>query len=737
MKELVIDAFAGGGGASTGIRMALGRDPDIALNHDRFALAMHRANHPATRHMLQDVATVDSVSMCAGLPIGMLWMSPDCTDHSKAKGAAPRREAGRTTRGIGWAIVGWVKALPPWQRPRVVGLENVEEYVDWGPLKADGKRCPVRKGETFKAFVAAWASLGYGKIEWRIRRAWKAGAGTIRRRLYMIMRRDDEPIVWPEPTHGNPNDAEDLARINAGELLPWVTAADSIDFSLPIPSIFDTREEIKRKLGINAKRPLAPKTGARIAKGTARHVIEAAKAGKAFLVKVNHTARPGEARDRATDLPLTAMTGKRDDALVTPFVAYAQQGGAVRAATDPLHTLTASPKDCNVVVAPYVVRVDQNSGDPMRNGVHSAQEPVRTIHTAGSLALISPILVGCGGRAGQSEPRPGDAPVLTQTAKADLCLVAPYLVPRYGEAPGQVPRSRSVDQPGPTPVPDGNEGNLVAVSMMTMRNSSAPTSEATAPMRTLVADGAAETLCAAFLAQHNNDARRIGGVNPGQPADKPLSTLTVTGSQQSLVTVHMLTLRGSDRRDSGAGEPLRTQSAGGTHDALVSLPLLTAYYSGGGTSADAAEPMRTDTAKARFGLVTAEAAIPPFGPEHEARAREVAEFLRAHGCWDGGEFVTVDIGGVTYVIVDICMRMLTPRERYNAQGFPRDYIIDYGIDADGSLVPFSLERQGHMCGNSVCPPEAAALVAANYRPREVQAPRRREAAQASFLEAAE
>lgn len=629
MKELVIDAFAGGGGASTGIRMALGRDPDIALNHDSFALAMHRANHTATRHMLQDVATVDSVSMCAGLPIGMLWMSPDCTDHSKAKGAAPRREAGRTTRGIGWAIVGWIKALPEWQRPRVVFLENVEEYVDWGPLKVDGKRCPVRKGETFKAFVAAWASLGYGKIEWRIRRAWKAGAGTIRRRLYMIMRRGDEPIVWPEATHGNPSVAEDLARINAGELLPWVTAADSIDFDLPIPSIFATREEIKREYGLNAKRPLAPKTGARIAKGTARHVIEAAKAGKAFLVKVNHTARPGEARDRATDLPLTAVTGKRDDALVTP-----------------------------------------------------------------------------------------------------------YLVPRYGEAPGQEPRSRAVDQPGPTPVPDGNEGSLALVCLSRQFGASIGSS-ADAPVGTVTAGGGGKTaLVAAFIAQHNSNPD--GTPNPGQAADKPLSTLTVTGSQQSLVAAHMLTLRGSDRRDSSAGEPLRTQSAGGTHDALVSLPLLTAYYSGGGTDADAAEPMRTDTAKARFGLVTAEAAIPPFGREHEARAREVAEFLRSHGCWEGGEFVTIDIEGVTYVIVDICMRMLTPRERYNAQGFPRDYIIDYGIDADGSVVPFSLERQGHMCGNSVCPPEAAALVSANYRPREVQAPPRRETAQASmFLEAAE
>lgn len=736
MKELVVDAFAGGGGASTGIRMALERDPDIALNHDRFALAMHRANHPATRHMLQDVATVDSVSMCAGLPIGMLWMSPDCTDHSKAKGAAPRRDAGRTTRGIGWAIVGWVKALPAWQRPRVVFLENVEEYEDWGPLGADGKRCPVRKGETFKAFVAAWEALGYGKIEWRVRRAWQAGAGTIRRRLYMVMRRDGEDIVWPEPTHGNPNLPADAARIAAGELRPWITAADSIDFSLPIPSIFDSREEIKRTFGITAVRPLAEKTQARIAKGVSRHVLNALRP---YLVKVNHTARPGEARNRATDLPLTAMTSKRDDALVMPFVAglahgdglggtrrdydplsplttihagggnhalvmphvaYAQQGGGTREAGAPIHTITASPKDQNQVVSAFLVpRYGEREGQEPRS--RAVDLPGATPVPSGNEgSLVVPVLVGCGGRAGQSEPRPGDAPILTQTAKPDLCLAAVSISRQFGASIG---------------------------------------SPAGEPVGTITAKGAGKAaLLAAFVAQHNHDSRRADGINPGRDMGEPVSTITTTGAQQGLVAAHMLTLRGSDRRDSPAGAPLRTQSAKGTHDAVVSLPLLTAYYSSGGTSADAGEPMRTDTAKARFGLVSADAAIPPFGPEHEARAREVADFLRAHGCWDGNEFVTLDVDGATYVIVDICMRMLTPRERYNAQGFPRDYIIDYGIDADGSLIHFSQEKQGHMCGNSVCPPEAAALVAANYRPREVQAPRRRRQEQPSlFLEAAE
>lgn len=661
LRELVIDSFAGGGGASEGIKMALGRDPDIAVNHDPRALAMHRINHLGTRHMVQDVATVDSVGMCAGLPIGMLWMSPDCTDHSKAKGAAPRRDGNKTTRGIGWAILGWVKALPKWQRPRVIFLENVEEYVDWGPLLANGKRCPNRKGETFAAFVQAWKDLDYPDIEWRLRRGWWSGSGTIRRRLNMIMRRDGEPIVWPEPTYGNPNKAADAARIATGELKPWVIAADCIDFSLPIPSIFESKAEIKRKLGINAKRPLAEKTQARIAKGVKRRVLDS---GRPFVVKVNHTGRD-EARDRDMGMPFTAMTGKRDDALVTPFLAYAQQGGADRPADHPAQTFTASRKDQNVIV--------------------------------------TPILVGCGGRAGQSGPRGADEPALTQTAKADLCVVTPFLVPRYGERQGQEPRTYAADHPAPTPVPTGNEGSLAV----------------------------------AFLAQHN------GGPRPGVPAhgvDEPVSTISTAGAQQQLVTAHMLTLRGSDRRDSGADEPARTSSAGGNHDAVVTLPLMTVYYGTDDDGAGVDEPCRTETAKPRFGLVSAAAAMPPFGPEHEARAREVAEFLRAHGCWDGGEFVTLDIEGATYVIVDICMRMLTPRERFTANGFPPSYIIDRGLTEDGEVIRFTLEQQGYMCGNAVCPTEAAALVAANYRPREVSAPRRRQAHEAQpslFREAAE
>ncbi len=655
MGELVIDSFAGGGGASEGIRAALGRDPDIAVNHDPLALAMHRINHPGTHHMVEDVVAVDSVGMCAGRPIGMLWMSPDCTDHSKAKGAAPRRGE-KNTRGLAWAIVGWVKALPKWQRPRVIFLENVEEFADWGPLLEDGKRCPVQKGTIFKMFVEALRVLGYKDIEYRERRAWRSGAATIRKRLYLIARRDGEPIVWPEPTHGNPNDPADAARIAAGELKPWRTAADIIDFSLPCPSIFETSEEIKRKHGLRAIRPLADKTMARVAKGTMRYVVNSPKP---FLVKVNHTGR-GEARDADLERPLSTITGTRGDALVTPYVTYAQQGGASRPADAPLHTVTASRKDQDMVVAP--------------------------------------VLAGCGGRAGQSEPRPGDTPILTQTGKADLCYVAPVLVPRYGERDGQEPRALSAAEPLPTVVPTGNGAGLAAVHIQRQFGASVG-GAAGEPVGTITAGGDGKSaVVAAFLAQHNGGPRPGA---PGHPADEPVSTIATAGAQQQLVAAHMLNMRGSNRRGAGADEPLRTETSGGNHAAAV-YAFLAKYFGAGLPSQAADEPLHTVTAKPRHGLV----------------------------------YVTV--AGEPYVIVDIGMRMLTPRERFNAQGFRPDYIIDHGILEDGSEVKFSLADQGRMCGNSVCPDEAEALVKANYRPRDVVAPSARADARPSlFLEAAE
>ncbi|MGB3044178.1 MAG: DNA cytosine methyltransferase [Xanthobacteraceae bacterium] len=699
VDEIIIDSFAGGGGTSEGIVAALGRDPDIAVNHDRFALAMHRINHPNTKHAIEDVVTVDAVSMCAGRPVGMLWMSPDCKDHSKAKGGKPRD---KNIRGLAWAVFGWVKALPEWQRPRIVFLENVEEFRDWSPLLPNGKRDSTAKGVIFEQFVAAWRALGYGQIEWRERRAWRAGrkmqAATIRKRLYMIIRRDGEPIVWPEPSRGDPSSADDAAKIAAGQVTPWKTAADCIDWSLPCPSIFDTSAEIKAKFGIRANRPLVNSTMARIAKGTSRYVLEAAKP---FVVPVTHA---GDHRANSSDEPLrTITTAKRGEhAVVTPFITKFQTGSVGHPATEPLHTITSHASD-------------HHGGG------------------AAPIGIVTPVLVGCGGRAAQTEPRAANEPIITQTGKADLCVGSAFMVPRYQERPGQDPRARSVEQPMGTVVPDGNEGSLAAVHLATMRNSQKPFNEADKPMHTLTAGGANVSVVAAFMAQHNIDGR-TGEGNPGHSVDKPVSTITAAGSQQSLAVAHMVNLHGSDRRDAPAATPLHTLTSGGTHAATV-LGFLAKYYGAGLPSQDCGEPLHTDTAKPRFGLVEAAAALPPFGPEHGERARQVADFLRAHGYWDDREFVTVEIDGVTFVIVDIGMRMLTPRERFTAQGFRTDYIIDRGILEDGTEIKFTAEQQGYMCGNSVCPPEAEDLIRENYRPRQVRRPRTPVSA-APLLEAA-
>ena len=588
-RELVIDSFAGGGGASEGIRLAIGRDPDIAVNHDRLALAMHRMNHPGTRHIAENVVAVDARALCAGRPIGMLWMSPDCKHHSKAKGGRPRD---KNIRGLAWTVLGWVKRLPTWQRPRVVFLENVEEFADWGPLDDTGRPCPVQKGASFREYVRSWEALGY-QVEHREMRACDYGVPTIRKRLYWIARCDGEPIVWPQPTHGGPHNPDVISE----KLKPWRAAAEIIDWSLPCPSIFDSSETIKRRYGIRAIRPLAEATLARIAKGTMRYVVTAAKP---FLVQLNHG---GGAGGRAHDLdePAPTMTQGRGEALVTPFVSYAQQGGLNREAGAPLHTLTASPKDQNAVitpfvtkfnrgatghavdeplhtvtahasdthgggasplgvVAPHLIRVDQTSGDPARKGVHSVEDPVRTLATAGGLALVAPCLVrtahGERDHAGKKRGRGAlaiEEPAPTVLASNDAALVAPFLapryqeklgaeprvrsveepaatitagdnvpghlvtpflVPRYGERPGQEPRTHSLEEPSPVVVPTANEGHLAAVHLSRQFGASVG-SPADAPVGTITAGGAGKAaVVAAFLAQHNTE--RGGGGQAGQ-----------------------------------------------------------------------------------------------------------------------------------------------------------------------------------------------------------------------------
>jgi DNA (cytosine-5)-methyltransferase 1 len=375
--ELVVDNFAGGGGASTGISRAIGRSVDVAINHDPLALAMHEANHPETRHYCENILDVDPVQVCGGRPVGMAWFSPDCTHHSKAKGGKPRK---KEIRALAWIVVRWAAKV----RPRVIFLENVEEFQDWGPLK-DSQPIRARKGETFRRWVKQLEALGY-VVDWRCLAAHEYGAPTTRRRLFLVARCDGQPVSWPRVTHGP-----------GRGLKPYRTAAECLDWSLPCPSIFLSREEAK---ALRVIRPLAENTLKRIAAGIQRFVLDDPSP---FIVTLSH----GSERFRGQSLE------------------------------EPLRTITAIKQ--HALVSPYLVGIDNKSSGA--SGAWSAKDQVRTITTENRFAMVAPTLVqtGYGERAGQA-PRCLDLQKPLGTVVAGGCkhaLVAAFLVKYYGAGIGQ------------------------------------------------------------------------------------------------------------------------------------------------------------------------------------------------------------------------------------------------------------------------------------------------------------
>ncbi len=612
MDGLIIDSFAGGGGASTGIEMALGRSPDFAINHDPKALAMHAANHPDTVHLTENIWKVDPDAVTQGSPVFLLWASPDCRHHSKAKGGAP---VSKSVRGLANVVILWAKKA----KPQIISLENVEEFQDWGPLNADGRPCPVRKGIEFGRWVRALEAEGYA-VEWRQLRACDYGAPTIRKRLYVIARRDRKPILWPEPTHGDPKSE----AVKSGTLKPWRTAAEIIDWSIPCPSIFLTREEA-RAGGLNVIRPLAPKTLSRIARGFKRYVLDRPEP---FVVALAHGDSGGRRAFSIHEPHRTVSTSGTEHALVTPIVSYGQHGGASRQADAPLHTVCASRKDQNQILVPHLMTM-RNAGKPFE----AADAPTHTITAGGAALTLVEAQLGAAFVGQQNTGvlgRSADAPLATiTTIPNQITPIMGYLVPRYGESGGQEPRSRGLDQPGPTVVPTGNGGDLVSPYLAVFKNH---------------ADGA------------------------------------------------------------GADEPISTIQTAGTHHGLV-LPHLSAYY-GNGEGAHADDPLRTVTTNDRFAHVEGAADAPPLADWQMTRARQVAELLRAEGVWDGGEFVTLG----PFIVWDIGMRMLTPRELASAQGFRPGYVLAAPLPDGGTLTETD---QRHKIGNSVCPDVAAAVLRAN------------------------
>lgn len=439
--ELIVDNFAGGGGASTGIELATGYSVDIAINHDPEAIKMHRANHPNTKHYCENVWAVDPVKACNGHPVGLAWFSPDCKHFSKAKGGKPKD---KNIRGLAWVALRWAGLV----RPRVIMLENVEEFKTWGSLNRRHHPIKAKQGKTFERFVQQLRELGY-EVEFRELIAADYGAPTMRKRFFMIARCDGKPIVWPEPTHG-PADSEE---VKAGLLKPYVGAYTQIDFSRPCPSIFDTSEEIKEKYGIRAVRPLAQKTMDRIARGLKKFVLDNPEP---FIIRCNHG---GERRPNDIRGPMPTITGKHGYGIVEPkIVPYIgtnttnHPGGNCK---NPIHTITTGNQQC--LISPTLIQYySGTSKDEVRG--QSIEEPIMTVDGSNRYGLVTSFLHKYydGGYTGAGDNVENPLPTVTSWDHNSLCAV--NLIQMNNHCDG-----RDVKEPIPTiTAGDGHFGEVRA-----------------------------------------------------------------------------------------------------------------------------------------------------------------------------------------------------------------------------------------------------------------------------------
>lgn len=403
--ELIVDNFAGGGGASTGIEMATGISVDIAINHDTEAIKMHKANHPSTKHYCESVWDVDPIEACKGRPVALAWFSPDCKHFSKAKGGKPKD---KNIRGLAWVALRWAGKV----RPRVIMLENVEEFKTWGPLNRRHRPIKSKQGQTYKKFISQLEELGY-EVQTRELVAADYGAPTMRKRFFLIARCDGKPIVWAERTHA-PSDSEE---VKAGLLKPYVGAYTQLDFSIPCPSIFDTAEEIKEKYGIRAVRPLAEKTMNRIARGIKKFVIDnnepfivpigygenkgqkprlhdikeplptIVSSGKHYLcspvlIQYHSETTKDEVRGQALEQPIMTVDGSNRYGLVASFLSKFYKTGIGQDCREPLHTVTTSAGHFGEVRA-FLIKYYGNQT------VHSVKEPLDTITTKDRFGLVT------------------------------------------------------------------------------------------------------------------------------------------------------------------------------------------------------------------------------------------------------------------------------------------------------------------------------------------------------------
>jgi len=372
--EIIVDNFAGGGGASTGIELAAGRPVAIAINHDPDAILLHRTNHPYTEHLQASVWDVDPVAVCKGRPVGLAWFSPDCKHFSKAKGAAL---VDRKIRGLAWIVLRWAAKV----RPRVIMLENVEEFQTWGPVRK-GKPVKKKAGQTFRKWKQQLSDLGY-EIEHRELVAADYGAPTTRKRFVLVARCDGQPIVWPEPTHG-PRDSE---AVKSGKLKPWRSAAEIIDWSVPGYSIFATRQEIKEQFGARVQRPLKPNTLRRIIRGVDKFTI---KSGQPFLVECNHG---GDGHIHDLNEPVNTITGKYTggvaESVMVPCT-LSNTGGSVGASVaDPVHTIRTAGGQ--ILSAANLIQYHTEQSEKVRG--QGMDGPIMTVDSANRYGLAAANLV--------------------------------------------------------------------------------------------------------------------------------------------------------------------------------------------------------------------------------------------------------------------------------------------------------------------------------------------------------
>ena len=504
--ELIIDSFAGGGGTSTGIELATGYSPDIAINHDPEAIKMHKANHPRTRHYCESVWDVDPEKACGGRPVALAWFSPDCKHFSKAKGGKPKDKA---IRGLAWVALRWAAKV----RPRVIMLENVEEFKTWGPLNRRHRPIKAKQGETFRRFIRQLEALDY-KVEYTTLIAADYGAPTVRKRFFLIARCDGKPIVFPPPTHGK----ADSEAVKAGLLKPYAGAYTKIDFSLPCPSIFDTSEEIKEKYGIRAVRPLAEKTMQRIARGLKKFILDNPEP---FIVQCNHG---GERRAQDIHMPMPTITAKHGYGIVeprlVPCIMCNNENNTGASAEDPLPTVTTGNR--NFVISPTLIqcKYDNAPGD--------IQKPIGTVTTVGSHLLVAPALIQYHSETSDGEVRGQgtDRPIMTVDGSNRYAPVSAFLHKYFGGG-----YTGAGDSPGnPLPTVTAQDHNSIVSANLIQLNNNSVGSDARGPLPTVTAGGGHFAEVRAFMVKYYGNAQ-------GQDIRKPLDTVT-PHDRFGLVTVH-------------------------------------------------------------------------------------------------------------------------------------------------------------------------------------------------------